>query len=594
MVDLKSKYRTHTCAELRDTDVGQKVKLSGWIRRMRDHGGLVFIDLCDNYGNTQIVFPDETRSDVQKLRLETVIGIEGEVLKRAPEMVNSKLNTGGVEVRVESVEVYSSADVLPFQIAEDDGAPEPIRLKHRFLELRREKLHENILLRSKVIRSIRDIMQRVGFFEFETPILTASSPEGARDYIVPSRLHPGKFFALPQAPQMFKQLIMVSGFDRYFQIAPCFRDEDARADRSPGEFYQLDMEMSFVEQDDVFEVFEEVFHEVFTTHSSKPMTPKPFPRLTYDESMSKYGTDKPDLRNSLIVENVSDAFKNTEFRVFKEVVEAGGQVLAIKVNVPEIPPRKYFDDSIEWFKKQSGQGLAYLSFEGDNHKGSIAKFFGESEIKALRSILKIEQTCSVFFAAGEPKKIRPHMARLRDRLGADFDCIDDSEWRLTWITDYPLYEDDENGGYEFGHNPFSMPQGGLEALETKNPLDVRGYQYDLVGNGYELLSGAIRNHSPDIMYKAFEIAGYGPETVDERFGGMIKAFKFGAPPHGGGAVGIERVVMLLAGEEAIREVIVFPLVQTGEDLLMNAPSEVSEQQLKDVHIKLDLPPEPEK
>jgi len=584
---LKSKYRSHTCGALRAADVGKTATLSGWIHRKRDHGGLVFVDLRDHYGITQIVFSDEHLGQIQHLRPESVVMVVGEVLKRSAETVNSKVATGEVELKVKTLSVLSNADLLPFQIAEDDGAPEPTRLKYRFLELRREALHENIVLRCRVIQAIREGMQKLGFLEFQTPILTSSSPEGARDFIVPSRMHPGKFYALPQAPQQFKQLLMVAGFDRYFQIAPCFRDEDARADRSPGEFYQLDMEMSFVEQEDVFNVFETLFSEVFSKFSDRKMTARPFPRFKYDDSMAMYGNDKPDLRIPLKIENLSECFKDTEFRVFKEVLAKGGGIFGIKVDLDAIPARKYFDDSVDSFTKSSGLGLAYLNFEGTEFKGSIAKFVTPEQAQALRAKLATGKASTLFLAAGDAKAVLPQLGRLRVKLGQDFNLVDKSAWRFCWITDYPMYEKNpETGEIEFGHNPFSMPQGGLEALNTKDPLDIYAHQYDLVCDGLEILSGAIRNHEPEIMYRAFEIAGRPHSEVDEKFGGMIRAFKFGAPPHGGGAPGIERIVMLLAEEQAIREVITFPLAQNGEDLLMGAPSSVSEKQLREAHIQI--------
>lgn len=589
---LKSIYRTHTCGELRAADTGANVTLSGWILHKRDHGGVVFVDLRDNYGVTQVVFSGNQGETVQQLRVESVIQISGSVVKRAPELVNSKLESGEIEIKCEKLTLLTSSDVLPFLISEDDKAPEPTRLTYRFLELRREKLHRNIILRSQVISKIRQLMWGMGFNEFQTPILTSSSPEGARDFLVPSRMHPGKFFALPQAPQQFKQLLMVAGFDRYFQIAPCFRDEDSRADRSPGEFYQCDLEMSFVDQEDVFRVGEKLFHGVFSEHSSYTVDKPPFVRIRYDDAIARFGTDKPDLRSPLEIANVSEIFGNSTFKVFKGELEKGGSIFTIKLNVDEIPPRKYFDDTIEYFTKLSGQGVAYLIFEGSEVKGSVAKFFSTEEIAALRSKLSIDGRVVLFFAAGNAKRILPHFGRLRLKLSEDFKLIEQGAFRFCWITDYPMYEKDEDSGQiVFSHNPFSMPQGGLDALNKQDPLSIYAYQYDVVCNGYELSSGAIRNHEPEIMYRAFEIAGYSREQVDLQFGGMIRAFKFGAPPHGGMAPGIDRIVMLLAEESAIRDVIAFPLAQSVEDLLMGAPSEVSQKQLKDLHIKLDLPPE---
>lgn len=595
---LKSTYRTHTCGTLSTEEVGTVVTLSGWIHRRRDHGGVVFIDLRDHYGITQIVFPGELSgadaglSEIHKTRIESVIQVKGKVSRRSDELVNPKIATGEIEVQAESFSVLSEAKVLPFLINEDDNAPEVIRLKHRFLELRRELLHKNIALRSDVTRAIREIMHDLGFTEYTTPILTSSSPEGARDFIVPSRLHPGKFFALPQAPQQFKQLLMVAGFDRYFQIAPCFRDEDARADRSPGEFYQIDIELSFVEQEDIIKFNEEFLMRLFSEFSNWKIPEHPFPRIPYNEALATYGSDKPDLRNPLRIRDVSNVFQDTNFRVFRSVLDDGGSIRAIKVPVGAVPPRKYFDDLIAETTKKTGKGLAYLICEGSETRGSIAKFFEESEIAALRSELSVGGTELVFFMAGPTAEILPPLGRLLGEFAEKFDLIEKETWRFCWVTEYPLYErDPKTGKIEFSHNPFSMPQGGLEALTTKDPLEVYATQYDIVLNGNELASGAIRNHLPEVMYKAFEIAGYGKEVVDEKFGGMIRAFQYGAPPHGGCAYGLERIVMLLAGQDAIREVIPFPLAQTGEDLLMGAPSEVSDLQLKEVHIQRDLPVE---
>lgn len=588
---LTSKYRTHTCADLRLIDVDKKVTLSGWIQSKRDHGGIVFIDLRDNYGITQVVFSGALVSAVQEIRIESVITVKGKVVARANELVNPKLSTGEVEISAESLIVLSNADVLPFLVAEDDNAPETTCLKYRFLELRREKLHKNILLRSKVIAAIREVMHSLGFIEFQTPILTSSSPEGARDFLVPSRIHPGKFFALPQAPQQFKQLLMVAGFDRYFQIAPCFRDEDPRADRSPGEFYQCDLEMSFVEQEDVFKACEQLFYKVFTRFTEWKVTEIPFPRFKYDQSLAWFGTDKPDLRNPLRIECVDRIFRETSFKVFKQELSEGNAIFALKIDPPATPSRKYFDDTVEDFKKASGRGLAYLIFENGAVKGTIAKFVSEQEVAEIRNQLGAKDGSVVFLAAGPKKKaFLTHVGNLRVKFGEDFKLAETDAFRFCWITDYPLYErDDLTGEIVFSHNPFSMPQGGMEALLNKDPLDIYAFQYDVVCNGNELSSGAIRNHSPEIMYKAFEIAGYSKEETDEKFGGMIRAFKFGAPPHGGMAPGIDRIVMLLAQETAIRDVIAFPLAQTVEDLLMGAPSAVKPRQLHDLHIEIKLP-----
>ena len=591
---LTSIYRTHTCDDLRASDAGATVTLSGWVLRKRDHGGVVFVDLRDNYGQTQVVFNEAGRAEVQDVRVESVIKVTGKVVKRDAAMVNGKLPTGEIELHCEHLEVLTTSDVLPFQVAEDDKAPEPTRLTYRFLDLRREKVHENILLRSKVIKRIRELMHERGFQEFQTPILTSSSPEGARDFLVPSRFHPGKFFALPQAPQQFKQLLMVAGFDRYFQIAPCFRDEDPRADRSPGEFYQLDMEMSFVEQEDVFKVGEEVLSELFKTFAKDTVTATPFPRIPYEESMRTFGSDKPDLRNPLRLADVSGAFAECSFQVFSKVIADGGSIFAIPMPAMTAPARKYFDETIELFTKWSGQGLAYLIYEEGGWRGSIQKFVGPAEQQKLIDQLDLKPGQIVFLGAGKPKQILSHLGRLRNKLGEDFKLLSGG-YHFCWVTDFPMYEYDEDlRQVVFSHNPFSMPQGGLEALKTMDPLAIKAYQYDIVCNGYELSSGAIRNHQPEIMYKAFEIAGYDQAQVDEKFGGMIKAFKFGAPPHGGMAPGIDRIVMLLAQENAIRDVIAFPMAQSVEDLLMGAPSVPSEKALREVHIRVVMPEAPAK
>lgn len=586
-INLKGSYRSHTCGELRLEHVGTPVTLAGWLMRKRDHGGVVFVDLRDNYGVTQVVI-SKFAEQAAHIRPESVIQISGVVVGRDAELVNPKIDTGQIEVHAEALILLSPAEVLPFLIAEDDNAPEPTRLKYRFLDLRREGLHANILLRSDIVRTMREIMHRLGFREFQTPILTASSPEGARDFIVPSRLHPGKFYALPQAPQMFKQLLMVSGFDRYFQIAPCFRDEDARADRSPGEFYQLDMELSFAGQEEVFAVNEALMTELFGRFSSKTITATPFPRITHTESMARFGTDKPDLRNPLQISNVTAVFRETQFKVFRDVVEKKGSIRCLKVEVPEIPPRSFFDDTITKFRAENGMGLAYLVHEDGELKSSIAKFFSETELLALKAQLELSGKAYLFFAAGPDKQILPALGRLRTVLGERHDLIEPDCFKFLWVTDFPLYEEGDAGKIEFAHNPFSMPQGGLEALKTKHPLEILASQYDLVCNGYELASGAVRNHLPEVMYRAFEIAGHGHEVVDQKFGGMIRAFKFGAPPHAGIAPGVDRVVMLLANEHAIREVTAFPMNQAGEDLLMGAPSTVTEKQLREAHVAVRL------
>ncbi len=591
---LVSTYRTLTCGELRSSHAGQTVTLSGWILRKRDHGGLVFVDLRDNYGQTQVVFNEVGVEEIQSVRVESVIKVTGVVKQRDPAMVNSKIQTGEVELHCTNIQILSSADVLPFMIAEDDKAPEPTRLTYRFLDLRKDKVHENILLRSNVIRKIRELMHGMGFHEFQTPILTSSSPEGARDFLVPSRFHPGKFFALPQAPQQFKQLLMVAGFDRYFQIAPCFRDEDPRADRSPGEFYQCDIEMSFVEQEDVFKVGETLLSTLFQTFAKDTVTPAPFVRFTYEDSLNTFGSDKPDLRNPLRIKNVSEAFQGTEFQVFKNVLADKGNIHAIALPKMTAPPRKYFDDTIELFKKWSGQGVAYIIVEAEGWRGSIAKFFGADEQAKLNQMLNLEAGQVVFFGAGKSKQLLPHLGRLLAKLADDF-SLRSGGYHFCWVYDYPMYEWDEDlRQIAFSHNPFSMPQGGMKALCEQDPLDIKAFQYDIVCNGYELSSGAIRNHEPEIMYKAFEIAGYSRADVDEKFGGMIRAFKFGAPPHGGFAPGIDRIVMLLAQEQAIRDVIAFPMAQSVEDLMMGAPGVPSEKALREVHIKVVMPPEIEK
>jgi len=585
-VKLSSSFRTHTCNELRLKNVGAEVILSGWVHRKRNLGGVVFVDLRDHYGITQVVFSDDMLAVIQDVRLESVIKVSGKVQKRES---SSKIETGDIEIRCEKMEVLSTAQILPFQVADDDNAPETTRLKYRFLELRREKLHKNIVLRSNVVKAMREIMQAQGFTELQTPILTSSSPEGARDFLVPSRFHPGKFFALPQAPQQFKQLLMVSGFDRYFQIAPCFRDENPRADRSPGEFYQLDIELAFADQEDVFNAVENCIDELFARFSKKPFTRKPFPRISFADSMSWYGNDKPDLRVNVKLQNVTDIFKATEFKVFASELAEHGEIIALPFVVDTVPSRKFFDETVAKFKDACGKGLGYLIFENGVARGGLSKFVSENELAALKTNLVIPTNgCAVvFLAAGKAKEILPVLGKFRVELAVHFGQIEEDVYRFCWITDFPMYApDEETGAVTFNHNPFSMPQGGLEALETMDPFDILAYQYDLVCNGIELSSGAIRNHRPDIMYKAFQLAGYDRETVDEKFGGMIQAFKFGAPPHGGIAPGVDRIVMLLADESTIRDVIAFPMAQTVEDLMMGAPSEVLAEQLKELHIQI--------
>lgn len=584
------RYRTHTCSDLRDTHVGETVRLSGWIHRRRDHGQLVFLDLRDHYGITQCVtdVEDPAFQQVEKYRLESVVCITGRVVKRSDETINSKLPTGQIEVRIDEFEVLSAADQVPLQVNSDEDAGEETRLRYRYLDLRRERVHNNIILRSKVISSIRRRMVEQGFMEFQTPILTASSPEGARDFLVPSRLHPGKFYALPQAPQQFKQLIMVSGFDRYFQIAPCFRDEDSRADRSPGEFYQLDLEMSFVEQEDVFAAVEPVLAGVFKEFSDWTV-PDPFPRIPYREAMLKYGSDKPDLRIPIEIADVSEVFRGSDFAIFAKLVDGGGVIRAIPG--PKCGSRAICDRMNSWAQGQGAPGLGYMIFGDGEARGPIANRLPAEKIEELKAITGMGDGDAIFFAGGKELEAAKLAGQARLKLGADLDIIEKGVFKLCWIVDFPMYEADETtGAIDFSHNPFSMPQGGLEALETMDPLDILAFQYDVVCNGVELSSGAIRNHRPEIMYKAFEIAGYGPEVVDDKFAGMINAFKFGAPPHGGIAPGIDRIVMMLAGEQNLREVILFPMNQRAEDLMMNAPSEVRPEQLRDLHIKLALPP----
>jgi len=585
------RYRSHTCSALRDTHVGETVRLSGWIHRRRDHGQLVFIDLRDHYGITQCVtdVEDPAFQEVEKVRLESVVCITGRVVKRSPETINARLATGEVEVRIDSFEVLSAADQVPLQVNSEEDAGEDIRLRYRYLDLRREKVHRNIMLRSAVIASIRRRMVEQGFTEFQTPILTASSPEGARDFLVPSRLHPGKFYALPQAPQQFKQLLMVSGFDRYFQIAPCFRDEDSRADRSPGEFYQLDLEMSFVEQEDVFAAVEPVLAGVFEEFSADKRVPGPFPRIAYRDAMLKYGSDKPDLRIPIEIADVSELFRGSDFAIFAKIVDGGGVVRAIPG--PKCGSRAICDRMNSWAQDQGAPGLGYMIFAEGEARGPIASRLPADSIAAIKAATGMGDGDAVFFSAGKPGEAAKLAGQARVKLGNDLDLVEKDVYRLCWIVDFPMYElDEKTGKIEFSHNPFSMPQGGLEALETQDPLDILAYQYDVVCNGIELSSGAIRNHRPEIMYKAFEVAGYGPEVVDDKFAGMINAFKFGAPPHGGIAPGIDRIVMLLADVQNLREVILFPMNQRAEDLMMNAPNEVRPEQLRELYIKLALPP----
>lgn len=587
-----SKYRTHTCADLRKGDVGETVRLAGWIHSVRDHGGVIFIDLRDHYGMTQIVVDPacDFYQELERWRVETVVCFEGKVIARTPETVNPKLRTGEIEVAAGAMEILGNAEQIPFQVAKEEQTPEAMRLKYRFLDLRREKLHKNIILRSDVISAIRKHLWNKGFQEFQTPILTASSPEGARDYLVPSRLHPGKFYALPQAPQQFKQLLMVAGFDKYFQIAPCFRDEDARADRSPGEFYQLDLEMSFVTQDDIFTVIEDLFDAVFARFSSKKVEPAPFVRIPYREAMQRFGTDKPDLRNPLEMIEVSEIFRGCGFKAFAEVVERGGVVRAVKAPQVAGKSRKFFDDMIKFAQSAGAKGMAYIIWTEEGEKSPIAKFLSPAALAQLKAAGKVENGDALFFLADREKEVIAIGGSVIPELGRQLELIDRDEFKFCWIVDFPMFEPDpETGKIGFSHNPFSMPQGGMEALLNKDPLDILAYQYDIVCNGVELSSGAIRNHRPDIMYKAFEIAGYGSSVVDEKFGGMINAFRLGAPPHGGIAPGIDRIVMLLADEPNIREVIAFPFNQQAQDLMMNAPAEAGMQQLRELHLQVLMP-----
>lgn len=584
-----NEYRTHTCGELRREHVGQNVKLAGWIHRKRNLGNLCFIDLRDHYGITQCVV--DSSSDlfekIENLRVESVVGFDGEVVAR--ESVNKNMPTGDVEIKVSSITVHSEADILPIQVFGEDDAPEELRLKYRFLDLRKERIHNNIVLRSKVIAEMRRLMTEQGFTEYQTPILTASSPEGARDFLVPSRINPGRFYALPQAPQQFKQLLMVSGFDRYFQIAPCFRDEDPRADRSPGEFYQLDMEMSFATQEDVFAVLEKTMGGVFNKFANgKSVDQAPFVRIPFREAMLKYGSDKPDLRNPLIIQDATEFFANSGFGVYDNKVAAGEKIRAIVAPLAADKPRSFFDKFDAYAKEENMGGMAYVALSAAGAKG-IAKFFSDEKMEQLKNLFGLNNGDAILFMGGTEKVINKFAGKVRNKLGEELGLFDTNSFKLCWIVDFPMYEEnEETGEVEFSHNPFSMPQGGMDALLNKNPLDVLAYQYDMVCNGVELASGAVRNHKPEIMYKAFEIAGYDNSVVDSKFGGMINAFKYGAPPHAGGAPGIDRTVMLLLDEPIIRDVIIFPLNGKAQDLMMQAPNTVSEKQLRELHIKLDI------
>ena len=589
-----TKYRTHNCNELNLTHKGDQIILSGWINKKRDHGNLLFIDVRDNYGLTQCVI-DKSNSifqDVEKLPLETVIKIEGKVVERSRETTNPNISTGEVEVAIKYFEILGATKELPMPVFSDQEYAEEIRLKYRFLDLRRKKIHQNIILRAKIISFIRTEMQKLGFLEFQTPILTSSSPEGARDFLVPSRLNPGKFYALPQAPQQFKQLIMVSGFDKYFQIAPCFRDEDARADRSPGEFYQLDLEMSFVEQEDIFNIVEKLFVKVFKYFSNKKILHEKFPRIKYSDSMLKYGSDKPDLRNPLIITDLTNIFKrdDVKFEIFKKLVKSGSVVRALFTKDTKDKPRSFFDGIDNWAKEQGSSGLAYFTLEKDDKisgKGPIGKFFSEESLLQLMNETGAKVGDTIFLSCGKQNEVEKILSQARLKLADELNLIEDNSFSFCWVVDYPIFERDEiSKKIKFSHNPFSMPQGDIKKLDFSKPLELKAYQYDIVCNGIELSSGAIRNHIPELMYKLFEIAGYSKNDVDEKFGGMISALSYGAPPHGGIAPGIDRIVMLLANEKNIREVTMFPMNQNAQDLMMNAPSNVSLEQLKELNLSI--------
>ncbi len=591
-----NKYRTHNCSELSENEIDKNVILSGWLHRRRDHGNLLFLDLRDHYGITQCVIENNNKffPIVEKSKPESVLKICGKVVKRSSGTENLDLKTGKIEISIQTVEVLSNAKELPMPVFGEQDYPEDIRLKYRFLDLRREEMHSNIILRSKVISFIRSEMIKLGFLEYQTPILTSSSPEGARDFLVPSRLNPGKFYALPQAPQQFKQLIMVSGFDKYFQIAPCFRDEDARADRSPGEFYQLDLEMSFVEQEDIFNVVEKLMLRLFKQFSSKKILNEKFPRIPYKESMKKYGTDKPDLRNPLIIQDITETFKreDVKFEIFKKLVKAGSIVRALVTKNTKDKPRSFFDNIDKWAKEQGASGLAYFTLEKDKEikaKGPVGKFFSKDSLKEIMKNCNAEVGDSIFLACGKEKEIEKILSFARNKIAQDLNIINEDIYAFCWVVDYPMYEFDENSKkIIFSHNPFSMPQGNIKELNYDKPLDIKAYQYDIVCNGIELSSGAIRNHIPELMYKLFSVAGYSKKNVNEKFSGMINALNYGAPPHGGIAPGIDRIVMLLAGKENIREVTLFPMNQNAQDLMMKAPSDVDENQLKELSIKKDI------
>ena len=584
-------YRTHFCSDLSSSNLGQEVTLSGWIDTIRDHGNLIFIDLRDNYGITQCVVDAKQKffDDISKLSNESVITINGNVIKRSNDTINKVLSTGEIEVKINSFNLLSLSEVPPMPVNSDIEYGEEVRLKNRFLDLRRKKLHNNILLRSKIISSIRSKMTSKGFVEFQTPILTSTSPEGARDYLVPSRIHHGKFYALPQAPQQFKQLLMMAGFDKYFQIAPCFRDEDSRADRSPGEFYQLDFEMSFVTQEDVFNSIEPVLYEIFDEnknyHSEKKITVSkyPFKKIPYQNALELYGTDKPDLRNPLLINDYTDVFRGSDFKIFSKLIEQEFNVKGVVVNNTADKPRSFFDKLNNWAREEGAAGLGYISFNENEHKGPIAKNLNEERLK----ILNLSEGQSIFFICDKQKKAQLFAGKVRDKLCSDLNLLNKNAFEFCWIVDFPMYElDEKTNKIEFSHNPFSMPQGEMDALTNKDPLEIKAYQYDIVCNGIELSSGAIRNHRPDIMYKAFEIAGYKKEDLESKFSGMLNAMKYGAPPHGGSAPGIDRIVMLLANEPNIREVIAFPMNQQAMDLMMNAPAVVEKERLEELGLKL--------
>ena len=589
-----NKYRTHSCEELTEKEIGKEVTLSGWLHRKRDHGNLLFIDLRDHFGITQCVIENDNSyfKILENTKPESVLRIVGKVLKRTSDTENKDLKTGKIEVRIKFLEILSSAKELPIPVFGEQDYPEDIRLKYRFLDLRRDEMHRNIILRSQVISFIRTEMLKLGFLEYQTPILTSSSPEGARDFLVPSRLNPGKFYALPQAPQQFKQLVMVSGFDKYFQIAPCFRDEDARADRSPGEFYQLDLEMSFVEQEDIFDVVERLLSNVFKKFSSKKITFKKFPRISYHDAMKKYGTDKPDLRNPLVIEDLTNVFsrEDIKFDMFKKLVQTGAIVRAIVTKDTKNKPRSFFDNINNWAKEQGAAGLAYFSIDKEKEvlaKGPIGKFFSSESIKEIMKICNAKEGDSIFLACGNVDEVERILALARNRIAEDLNLIDEEQFSFCWIVDYPMFElDEKTKKIIFSHNPFSMPQGDIKNLDFGKPLEMKAYQYDIVCNGVELSSGAIRNHIPELMYKLFSIAGYNKKDVDSKFSGMINALSYGAPPHGGIAPGIDRIVMLLANKKNIREVTLFPMNQNAQDLMMNAPAEVDIKQLKELGIDI--------